>query len=107
MLSKVFHGIKWSWETALKLSELIECENCGKCCKNVRLDNGVLAKGLCRHRSNGGCDIYNSRPIRCRVYPIAPYPDDETAEIMIHLCPAGKKLAEELENGNRLHRKDD
>lgn len=97
MLSKVFHGFKWSWDTALKLSEGVECENCGKCCKNVRLDNGVLMKGKCRYRRDGRCAIYESRPIRCRAYPINPYPDDETAEIMIHLCPAGIKLAERLE----------
>lgn len=98
MLSKVFHGFKWDWNTALELAKKVKCENCGKCCKNVRLDNGVLMRGPCFNRNNNGCDIYdNGRPIRCKVYPIAPYPDDETAEIMIHLCPAGMKLASELE----------
>lgn len=120
MLAKVFHNIKWDWDTALEISRSLSCEQCGDCCRQpVRLDDidiKELANFLnCRPRTirkmlvdgclpppcpfltGNRCRVYDARPIRCRAYPVNPYEVNGQQVVMIKLCKAGQKLAEELE----------
>lgn len=55
------------------MSALFPCDNCGACCKSIRLSE--LTKwldrgdGICKHfdEDNSNCSIYENRPEICNV----------------------------------------
>lgn len=50
---------------------MFQCDKCGMCCRN--LDKNELYKeldrgdGVCRHLTGNLCNIYEQRPLLCRV----------------------------------------
>lgn len=107
-------GIPFSLELALKLSELINCRHCGRCCKEIKRvfvaqeDVGRIAEYInstpevvrdmmhiddkeimhmpCPFYENG-CSIQSVKPIACKLYPLFQYPDGRLA---VNLeCQAG------------------
>lgn len=107
--------IPFSVELALELSELINCRQCGRCCKTSKLfiaqeDIDRIAEYLnitsevvrgmmyvedehmimpCPFYKNG-CTIYEARPITCRIFPLFQHPNGRLAVSLD--CPAGKEV---------------
>ena len=97
-------GIPFSLELVLKLSELINCRRCVKCCKEVRevyvadsdveriaeyinstqevvrgmmhIDDKELMHMPCPFFKDDKCSIYPVKPISCKIYPMFRFVDD-------------------------------
>jgi len=99
-------GIPFSLELVLKLSELINCRQCGKCCQQSRIaifdeevekiadylkvDFGEVKRLMGVKNSlstppcpfwskEEGCSIQPVKPVNCKIYPMFQYPDGRLA----------------------------
>jgi len=97
-------GIPFSLELVLKLSELIHCRQCGRCCKEVKKvfvakeDVERIAEYInstpevvsdmmhiksehmpCPFLKGKDCSIQPVKPIACKIYPMFRYPDGRLA----------------------------
>ncbi|MCL7749213.1 YkgJ family cysteine cluster protein [Halalkalibacter alkaliphilus] len=47
------------------------CDSCGLCCTNIQMIEELQefnrGDGTCKHLVNNQCDIYESRPLVCRI----------------------------------------
>lgn len=44
----------------------------------------TLGSGGCRYHKEGKCEIYDSRPPACRIYPLSPYYEDILVDTSCH-----------------------
>ena len=97
-------GIPYSLELVLKLSELINCRQCGRCCREVErvfvaqedvdriaeyinstplavrdmmhIDDKELMHMPCPFLKERDCSIQPVKPIACKIYPMFRFVDD-------------------------------
>lgn len=97
-------GIPFSLELALKLSELINCRHCGRCCKEIErvfvaqedveriaeyinstpevvrdmmhIDDKEIMHTPCPFLVGKDCSIQPVKPVSCKIYPMFRFVDD-------------------------------